>query len=271
MLARVLNIWVIKQRAKPIPVADPTNSPPHDGTPLPPDERTPPLRTSYHVLIGDGKARVRLVGTPEDLRAVTAKSWLRAMNHVEGFVEAIARLIVYLVAALSGNMTQAGQMIQLVLLLTTAGLLALSNAEAKSFHMNGRVAAPSAADDTTPRGRQQSPHPADDGGSGANMPLQPPQRPGWRPDAGSVDGKWRPKKTDPRTSDETEAWESTPSDGHGHGYYYPDGRRDGSASRSRSRSRSRHSGRRETRDPLEPDDRLERGQGRHVRDPRVFP
>jgi hypothetical protein len=57
-------------------------------------------------------------------------------------MEAMAKLVVYLVAAFSGNMTQLGSAIFMALLLASAGLLALSNAHAKNFRMNGRVAAP---------------------------------------------------------------------------------------------------------------------------------
>jgi hypothetical protein len=49
---------------------------------------------------------------------------------------------VYLVGALAGNMTQAGAMILMTLLLVSAGLLALSNAKAKTLKVNGREVAP---------------------------------------------------------------------------------------------------------------------------------
>jgi hypothetical protein len=152
MLSRILNIWVIKQRAKPVqPRQPPANSDPTKGPLLygGGDEKTrgnigggPSKLTKYHVKLGDGRASVLLRGTTEDLRAITEDSWLRAKTNIEGYLEAAAKLIVYLAAGLSGNMTQAGQIIQMILLLTTAGLLALSNSNAKSFRMNGRVAAP---------------------------------------------------------------------------------------------------------------------------------
>lgn len=51
-------------------------------------------------------------------------------------------MIVYLVAAFSGNQTQtqAGAMVLMALLLTSAGLLGLSNARSRGLWMNGRVA-----------------------------------------------------------------------------------------------------------------------------------
>lgn len=76
------------------------------------------------------------------LQAITTSAWLAAPTHVEGYLEAAAKLLVYLVAALSGNMSQAGALVFMGLLLVTAGLLGLSNAHAKSFRMHGRIAAP---------------------------------------------------------------------------------------------------------------------------------
>jgi hypothetical protein len=58
----------------------------------------------------------------------------------ESYFEAAAKLIVYLVAAFSGNQTQAGAMVLMALLITSAALLALSNSHARGLQMNGRVA-----------------------------------------------------------------------------------------------------------------------------------
>jgi hypothetical protein len=65
---------------------------------------------------------------------------MRAMTDVEGYMEACAKLIVYLVAVFSGNQTQSGDIILMVLLGLSSGLLALSNSFATSFNMNGRTA-----------------------------------------------------------------------------------------------------------------------------------
>ncbi|KAI1803876.1 hypothetical protein F4811DRAFT_553395 [Daldinia bambusicola] len=128
MLSRILNIWVIKQRSKP-PVAPPPK----------PDVSS--LLTEYLVDLGEGRS-VCLRGVAEDLQAITTTSWLRAKTHLDGYLEAAAKLIVYVVAAFSGNMTQVGSIIFMLLLLVTAGLLGLSNAHAKTFRMHGRLAAP---------------------------------------------------------------------------------------------------------------------------------
>lgn len=164
MLSRVLNIWVIKQRAKLPPAL------PKDGTtkkpPPPPRRRSdaalsssttsdddaslaphhPPenlgeVLTSYLVDLGAGRT-VCLRGLADDLQAITTTTWLAAKTHVDGYLEAVAKLVVYVVAAFSGNMSQAGGIIFMALLLITAGLLGLSNAHAKTLRMHGRIAAP---------------------------------------------------------------------------------------------------------------------------------
>ncbi|KAK7946669.1 uncharacterized protein PG986_010990 [Apiospora aurea] len=176
MLSRVLNIWVIKQRAK-LPPALPkdgnTKKPP-PPTPAPrrrsdaaassstatsdeedknedasspgPHHHHPPenlgdVLTSYLVDLGAGRT-VCLRGLADDLQAITTTTWLAAKTHVDGYLEAAAKLVVYVVAAFSGNMSQAGGLIFMALLLITAGLLGLSNAHAKTLRMHGRVAAP---------------------------------------------------------------------------------------------------------------------------------
>ncbi|KAI4866197.1 hypothetical protein F4820DRAFT_447326 [Hypoxylon rubiginosum] len=147
MLSRVLNIWVIKQRSKP-------------PEPLPPKPDVSSLLTEYLVDLGQGRS-VCLRGVAEDLQAITTTSWLQAKTHLDGYLEATAKLIVYMVAAFSGNMTQVGSIIFMVLLLITAGLLGLSNGHAKTFRMHGRLATPT-VDHLPPRHRSGSslPYPA---------------------------------------------------------------------------------------------------------------
>lgn len=135
MLSRIFNIWIIKQRAKcpEIPQSDPDSS------------RSSPevseVLTEYVVDLGHGRV-VHLRGLASDLQAITTSKWLKAKTHVDGYLEAAAKLTVYLVAAFSGNLSQIGSIIFLGLLLITAGLLGLSNAHAKTFSMYGRLAAP---------------------------------------------------------------------------------------------------------------------------------
>ncbi|KAI0385203.1 hypothetical protein F5Y04DRAFT_277269 [Hypomontagnella monticulosa] len=128
ILSRILNIFVIKQRSKP------------PQTP-PPNPDISGILTEYLVDLGQGKS-VCLRGMAEDLQVITTQQWLRTKTHLDGYLEAAAKLIVYVVAAFSGNMSQAGSIIFMALLLITAGLLGLSNAHAKTFKMHGRLATP---------------------------------------------------------------------------------------------------------------------------------
>lgn len=155
MLSRVLNIWVIKQRSKP-PKAAPPN----------PDISN--MLTQYLVDLGNGR-HVCLRGMAEDLQAITTSSWLRAKTHVDGYLEAMAKLIVFVVAAFSGNMSQIGGIIFMGLLLITAGLLGLSNAHAKSFRMHGRIAVPTSETLPYPPDKPPYPHSRETFGSSGSV------------------------------------------------------------------------------------------------------
>ncbi|KAI8951823.1 hypothetical protein F4801DRAFT_543681 [Xylaria longipes] len=135
MLSRIFNIWIIKQRSKW------PRTPRHDPNTPGSDPDNSDLLTEYVVDLGRGRV-VCMRGLASDLQAITRTSWLRDQTHVEGYLEAAAKLTVYLVAAFSGNLSQIGSIIFLGLLLITAGLLGLSNAHAKALSMYGRLAAP---------------------------------------------------------------------------------------------------------------------------------
>nr|EAQ71435.1 hypothetical protein MGCH7_ch7g842 [Pyricularia oryzae 70-15] len=163
MISRILNIWVIKQRArkKQSPAcpsrresgasAEGTNdsiapqppTPPNPPLPQPPASLPPPPSnmTQITITLPSSGGRVRLRGSPADLHAVTTETWMRAKTRHEGYLEAAAKLLVYLVAAVSGNWTQAGAIVVMVLLLASAGLLALSNGCARGVEVNGRIVA----------------------------------------------------------------------------------------------------------------------------------
>lgn len=106
------------------------------------------MKTQYKVPINP-TTTIILRGQPADLHALissttttTTTVWLRPKTHVEGYLEAAAKVIVYLVAACSGNATQAGNLVMLVLVLASAGLLALSNAQVRDgllLRGSGRV------------------------------------------------------------------------------------------------------------------------------------
>lgn len=143
MLSRILNIAVIKARSQPNPADLPapfdSNQPGNMHQQPPP----PPPRMTQYTINLDPTTIVILRGLNTDLRALTTTVWLRPKTHLEGYFEAIAKMLVYLVACVSGNASQAGNLVLLVLLLTSAGLLALSNAQVTGLRSGGRVVAPS--------------------------------------------------------------------------------------------------------------------------------
>lgn len=89
------------------------------------------------VVSGDRWIRVR--GLVDDIKAVTAGTWLRDMTPTESSAVEFATLIVYTTAALAGNSTNAGSATLFTLLLVSVSLLGLSNGLAKTFHMHGCV------------------------------------------------------------------------------------------------------------------------------------
>ncbi|KAF4967780.1 hypothetical protein FSARC_4713 [Fusarium sarcochroum] len=124
MVSRILNIWAIKQRMTP------SDSSLESIT-----------MAEYSIDLGGGHS-VRLRGPDADLQALVTHAWLRAQSSLEGYFEAAAKLMVYMSAALGGNMTQAGAIVLIGLLLSSAALLGLSNAHARGFRMHGRYAMP---------------------------------------------------------------------------------------------------------------------------------
>lgn len=135
MISRLLNIFVIKARSRPKPTTLPAPFTQHY-----PGASAPRI-TQYFITLNPG-TRVILRGLSTDLYALTTTVWLRPKTHVEGYLEATAKVLVYLVAAVSGNATQAGNLILLALLLASAGLLALSNARVTGLRNGGKVVAP---------------------------------------------------------------------------------------------------------------------------------
>lgn len=151
MVSRILNITVIKSRSTP----KPARLPPPFAFPL--SLSAPPRLTQYTITLNP-TTYVVLRGLSSDLYAITTTVWLRPKSHFEGYLEAIAKVLVYLVAVISGNATQAGNIVLLVLLLVSAGLLALSNARQQGLRNGGRVMEP------TSEGK-------DNGGYGRTWPL----------------------------------------------------------------------------------------------------
>lgn len=139
MVSRILNIFVIKQRTRQKPQV----LPPPFSQPIQPNRN----RITQYIIDINPETTVILRGLSADLQALTTTVWLRPKTHVEGYLEATAKVLVYLVAACSGNATQAGNLVMLALVLASAGLLALSNAQVKGLRNGGRLVAPSPPED----------------------------------------------------------------------------------------------------------------------------
>jgi hypothetical protein len=82
---------------------------------------------------------IRIRGAVDDLKAVTSGQWLRDMTFAESSVSAIASVLVYLDAALASNVTQLGKVLLLVLLIGSAGLLAIANERTGVLQMHGHI------------------------------------------------------------------------------------------------------------------------------------
>ncbi|KXH42285.1 hypothetical protein CSAL01_11561, partial [Colletotrichum salicis] len=147
--SRLLNIYIIKQRTPP---PAPPPPPPHPPAPAPAPSA---FFTSTRNSNGNGNGvippseylipltptlKIRMRGPADDLAALTTDAWLLAKTAVQGYLEATAKLAVYVVAIFSGNVSQAGNIVMLVLLLGSAGLLGLSNGFMKGVRGKGRVA-----------------------------------------------------------------------------------------------------------------------------------
>lgn len=126
MASRILNIYSIKKRSRPSAAT----------AAVPPDTDH---EGEYAIHLGDGSS-ILLRGLGSDIRAMTTQIWLRQQSAAESYFEAAAKLLVYLVAAFSGNQTQAGAMVLMALLVSSAALLGLSNAHARGLQVNGRMA-----------------------------------------------------------------------------------------------------------------------------------
>ncbi|KAM3520522.1 hypothetical protein MY4038_009388 [Beauveria bassiana] len=134
MLARLLNIFSIRQRSSSSPPPSSSSS-----SSLSADNHL----TEYVVEVSARRA-VLLRGLASDVQAVTTRAWLRERSSADSYREAAGKLLVYGVAAFGGNMTQAGSLVLAGLLLASAGLLGLSNAKARGgeLRVHGRVARP---------------------------------------------------------------------------------------------------------------------------------
>jgi hypothetical protein len=122
ILARLLNIVVIRRRAQPgwFGAAEPG------------------VQGDLLILLSQDRW-VRMKGSVDDLKTVTSGQWLRDPTFFESSLSALATLLVYLDAALASNVDQAGNFLLFVLLIASAGVLAVANEYTKILQMHGRV------------------------------------------------------------------------------------------------------------------------------------
>ncbi|TQN64501.1 hypothetical protein CSHISOI_10923 [Colletotrichum shisoi] len=108
--------------------------------------------------------QIRLRGPEPALAALATDAPMRPKTAAQNYLEAAAKLAVYTVAVFGGNVSQAGNLVLLVLLLGSAGLLGLSNGSVRGVGASGgrvvaRVrdgeAAAAAATDGTARGGRE--------------------------------------------------------------------------------------------------------------------
>ncbi|KAK0443379.1 uncharacterized protein EV420DRAFT_1236671, partial [Desarmillaria tabescens] len=78
---------------------------------------------------------VRLEGTINNLKTVTAGQWLRDQSAEEAFAIGVATLLVYASAALASNASTVGSLLIACLLLSSVALLALCNYSTKCLQM----------------------------------------------------------------------------------------------------------------------------------------
>lgn len=98
----------------------------------------PGVRGDLLVLLSQDRW-IRMRGLVDDLKAVTSGQWLRDMTFAESSISSFATVLVYLDVALASNVHQAGKLILVVLLIASAGILAIANETTQMLHMHGRV------------------------------------------------------------------------------------------------------------------------------------
>ncbi|KAJ5534918.1 hypothetical protein N7527_001172 [Penicillium freii] len=122
MSARFCNIWSIKRRS-------------HTGWK---GKSEPGVNGDLLILLTQDRW-IRLRGTVDDLKAVTSGQWLRDKTLFDELLITFSTLVVYLSAALSGNLSTTGSLYLLCLLLVSAGLLELCTGLATRLQMYGRT------------------------------------------------------------------------------------------------------------------------------------
>lgn len=82
---------------------------------------------------------IRMRGLDDDLKAVTTGQWLRDETTIEGFATGLAKLLVYVAAAISTNSSTIGNLMIVSLLLISAALLGICNFLTQHLRMFDRI------------------------------------------------------------------------------------------------------------------------------------
>ncbi|KAK0184786.1 hypothetical protein F5146DRAFT_221405 [Armillaria mellea] len=122
VLARFINVVVIKRRSE-------------EGWK---GRKEPGVDGDLFILLSQDRW-VRLQGSVDNLKTVTAGHWLRGQTPGENFAVGFATLLVYASAALAGNASTVGSLHIACLLLCSAALLSLCNSSTECLQMFGCV------------------------------------------------------------------------------------------------------------------------------------
>ncbi|KAK0492835.1 hypothetical protein EDD18DRAFT_1310741 [Armillaria luteobubalina] len=122
VIARLINVVVIKRRSE-------------EGWK---GKKEPDVNGDLFILLSQDRW-VRLQGSVDDLKTVTAGHWFRGQTSGENFAVGFATLLVYASAALAGNASTVGSLHIACLLLCSAALLSLCNSSTECLQMFGCV------------------------------------------------------------------------------------------------------------------------------------
>lgn len=121
MFARLLNVVVIKHRTQ---VG-------WKGVP------EPGVQGDLLVLLTNDRW-VRMRGLVDDLKVVASGQWLRDQTEGENYASALAKLLVFVAAALASNASTVGKLLIALHLLVSVALLGVCNTLTSELHMFGR-------------------------------------------------------------------------------------------------------------------------------------
>ncbi len=122
IMARLMNIILIRRRTKPS----------WHGA-------LEPGKTGDLLILLSQDRWLRMQGSVDALKTVTAGQWLSDMTFFESFLDASATILVYISAALATNASQTGKILLMALLLISVGLLGICNQQEKALYMHGLV------------------------------------------------------------------------------------------------------------------------------------